>query len=216
MRPRADRRLLEAVVTDLLQIRLRHDPPRTGGGDIERQEIGPGIFKFECEMPRIGDLHRGNTVVQRRLGGATIALEGELHVLRRHALAIVERHPVAQHEGVAHAIFGRRPGLCQAGCHQLARHRLQHRIVQRVVEHVRRDERWRLGRIEPRWCERDVHAIGQLAGWSGSHRRTRGSTRHAQCGECQDIPAGCGRPDSVGLDVTSRCIDPSSIAATNS
>ena len=162
VRPGADRRLLEAVVADLLDILLRHDPAGTGGRGIEGQEIRPGILQLEREVPRIGDLHRGDPVMQRSLGGTTIALEGELHVLRRHLLAVVERHAVAQHEAVAHAVFGRRPGFRQAVRHQLARHRLQHRVVQRVVEHVRRDERWRLGRIEPGRRQRDVHAIDEL------------------------------------------------------
>src|SRR5262249_9796541 len=46
--PEADRMTLEAVLTDLLDVLLRHDPGGTGRrGGVEHEKIGPGCCEHE-------------------------------------------------------------------------------------------------------------------------------------------------------------------------
>src|SRR5262249_30421087 len=44
VRPGADRRVLEALVTDLFDVSPRHDPARGGGGRVKCQKIRPRFF----------------------------------------------------------------------------------------------------------------------------------------------------------------------------
>ena len=90
VRPGPDRRLLEAVVADLLDIFLRHDPAGAGGAAVERQKIGPRVLQREAHMPRIGGFDRGDPLLEHVVRGAAIALERELHVLGGDRIAVVE------------------------------------------------------------------------------------------------------------------------------
>ena len=50
----ADRRLLETVVADLLDVALGHDPARPGRRCVEGQEIRPRLLQPEADVPGIG------------------------------------------------------------------------------------------------------------------------------------------------------------------
>ena len=110
----ADRRLLEALVADLLHVLLRHDPAGAGGVGVEGQEVGPGLLEPEAHVLRVRRLDRGHLLLQQLLRGAAIALERELHVLRGDRLAVVEQRALAQHELVDQPVLRDRPGLGQA------------------------------------------------------------------------------------------------------
>ena len=136
VRSRADRRLLEALVADLLEVLLRHDPSgaRRGRG-VEREEVGPRLLELEAHPVRIDDLDRGHLVLQELRGGAAVALEAELHVLRGERIAVVEHDALAQDELVAESVLGHGPRLGERRGHGVARHGLHHGVVQRV-EHL--------------------------------------------------------------------------------
>src|SRR5207244_10276483 len=52
--PISHRRLLEAVVTDALDVLLRNDPGGAGGRRrIERHEVGPGLLQPEPDALRV-------------------------------------------------------------------------------------------------------------------------------------------------------------------
>ena len=104
VRPGADRRLLEPVLADLLDVFLRHDPARAGGGAVERQEIRPRLLQHEADAALIRRLDRRHPLLHQRRRGAAIALEGELHVLRGHRLAVVELRAGAHGEFVAEPV----------------------------------------------------------------------------------------------------------------
>ena len=177
----ADRRLLEAVVTDPLHVLLGHDPAGAGGRRVEGQEVGPRLLQPEAHPAGIDDLDGGHPLLERLVGRAAIALEGELHVLAGHRLAVVEAHALAQHELVGEVVLRHRPRFGQARGQQLARHRLGQRVVDGVVDHVRRDDPLRLGGVEPGGRQRDVHAPGELVPLgSGLRRRQqrRGGEQH--------------------------------------
>src|SRR5215470_10343117 len=56
VRAGADRRLDEAIVANLLNVLLRHDPSRArGGGAVERHEIGPWLLHHESHVPSVDD-----------------------------------------------------------------------------------------------------------------------------------------------------------------
>src|SRR5262245_37615285 len=61
----ADRRLLEAVVSDLLDVFLRHDPAGAGGAGVEGEEIGPRFLQLEPDMLRVGCLDRRHAVLHQ-------------------------------------------------------------------------------------------------------------------------------------------------------
>jgi len=95
----ADRRLLEPVVTDLLEVLLRHDPRRAGRRRrVEREKVRPRVSQHEPYALRIHDLHVADLVLQQLRGRAAIALERELHVVRCDRLPVVELGAFAQHE----------------------------------------------------------------------------------------------------------------------
>src|SRR5215472_10217170 len=52
----ADRRLLETVFANLLDIFLRHDPARPGRAAVKGQEVRPRLLETEMYMARIGRL----------------------------------------------------------------------------------------------------------------------------------------------------------------
>ncbi len=178
VRARADRRLLETVVADLLDVLLRHDPGRAGGPEIEGHEVGPRPLEADADAPRIRSLHRRDALLERLAGRTPVALERELDVLGDDRLAVVELHPLAEHEVVDETVRGHRPRLGQARRDGIARHRLEHRVVQGVDHHEGRDDPGGLGRIEPGGGERDVRAPDHLTfGRGGARRRAEDHER---------------------------------------
>src|SRR5439155_1401372 len=86
--PGTHRRLLEAVVADLLDVLPGHDPARAGGrGAVEGHEIGPGLLQVEAHPSRIHHLDLAHAVLEQLGGGALVAVEAELDVVRRDGLA---------------------------------------------------------------------------------------------------------------------------------
>ena len=207
VRPGADRRLLEAVVTDLFDVGLGHDPAGAGGrGAVERHEVRPRLLQHEAHAPGIDDLHLAHAVLEEPEARALVALERELDVGRRHRLAVVELHALPDDELIGEAVFGRRPRLGQARGVDPGRHRLHQRVVQRVENHERRDDAFRLGGIEPAGCERDVHAPRHGAfGCRG--RRTRAAEERDGCEHQDDTSGGSSHvhPPSRDGEYTARC-----------
>ena len=154
----------ESLLADLLDVLLGHDPRRAGGrSGIEDQEVGPRRVKNEADAMRVDDVHGLDPVVQRLRGGAPIAQEAELHVLRREGVAVVELQPLAQLELVHEAVRALLPGLGQTGRHVIAGQRLHQRVVQGVEEHERHADSRGLGGIEKRQGDRNIEGHRQLA-----------------------------------------------------
>ena len=176
VRAGAHRRLLVALVADLFDVLLGHDPAGAGRVRVEGEKVGPGLLQAETHPAGIGRLDRGDAFLERLGGGAPVALEGELDVLGRDGLAVVELHPFSKNEVVREAVLRCRPRLGGARRLRVAGHWLQHGVVERVQEHVRRDDAGRLGRIEPGGRDRHVNSPRHLArrslgrGPSGCHR----------------------------------------------
>ena len=135
VRAGADRRLLEAVVADLLDIFFRHDPAGSGGAGVERQKIRPRLLQMETDMLRVRRFDRGHLRLHQVVRCAAIALEGEFYILSRHRIAIVEFGVLAQHEFVSEPVFGGGAGFREARRQRFARHRLHHGVVQCVHDH---------------------------------------------------------------------------------
>src|SRR4029453_2826947 len=96
VRPGADRRLLVAVVADLLDIRLGHDPAGAGGGGaVERHEVRPRLFQMEAHARRVYDLDLAHALLERLRADAPVPLEGELHVGGGDGLPVGELRPRA-------------------------------------------------------------------------------------------------------------------------
>ena len=136
----ADRSLLEALVADLFDVFPGHDPAGAGGGRVERHEVRPRPLETNADTPRVRRLDGRHTLLQRLLRDAPVTLERELDVLGCDRVTVVELRPAAEDELVDEPIRGHAPRLGQARRHRLARHRLHERVVQRVEEHVRRDD----------------------------------------------------------------------------
>ena len=68
-----------------------------------------------------------------------------------------------------------RPRLGEARRQRLARHRLHHRVVQRVEHHEGRDDALRLGRVEPGRRQRDVNAPRSAARRAAAAKATPGA-----------------------------------------
>src|SRR2546427_1841991 len=138
VRAGTDGRLLEAVVADLLDVLLGYDPAGAGGeAAVVGHEVRPGLLEPKADPARIHDLDRRDLLSQELRRGATIPLEGELHVLGGDGIAVVELHAVAENELVDEAVLRHAPGFGEARRHGVARHRLHHRTLQRVEDHER-------------------------------------------------------------------------------
>ena len=181
--PRAHGRPLEAVVADLLHVLLRHDPPRARGRRaVEGHEVGPRLLEAETDPVRIHHVDARDPRLEDPSPRAPVALHRELDVLGRHRVAVVELHPLAQHELVDEVVRGDGPGLRQARGQGVPRHGLHERIVHGVEEHEGRDDPGRLRRVEPRRGEGDVDGPGQLA-LGGGGDGCDGAQREEQGGE---------------------------------
>ena len=206
VRARADRRLLEALVADLLDVLLRHDPPDRGrSGAVERDEVRPRLLQVELHAPRVEHPDLLHVLLQQRRVRAVVALEGELHVLRGHALPVVEARVGAQREVVDEAVGGDGPGFGEARGARARRHRLEQRVVDRVEGEERGDRALGLGGIEPPRGQREVHRPCHLARRRGGSRLRHPGRSQAQQerdhDEHTDEPShGAALPGNVGAD----------------
>ncbi len=182
----ADRRLLEALVADLLDVFLGHDPAGSRGARVKGQEVRPRLLESEDDVLWIGSFDLRDLAFHQVVRRALVALEREFDVLGGHRIAVVKLGVLADDEGIADPVLGGGPRLGEARRLQLPRHRLHHRIVQCVEHHERGDETERLGRIEPGWRQRDVDAPGQLP-VRGRGDRHAGRTRQSEGRHPQQI-----------------------------
>jgi hypothetical protein len=196
--PGADWRLPERLLADLLDVVLRNDPPSAGIGRVKRQEVGPRRAQAEHDASGVGHLDRGDPVLHQLVRRAAVALERELHILGGQRVAIVKFDPFAQHELVALAVLRGDDRLGQARGEALPRHRFDHRVMQRIKHHERRDDAGRFGRIEPHRRERNMHAPGQLAVRSCGNRRARGAGDQAKRGKGEEVAASYAGSVRIG------------------
>ncbi len=197
--PSADRRLFEPVLADLLDVFLRHDPTRAGCAAVERQEVGPRLLEMKAHPQRIEDFDVRHARLHHVVRGAAVAHEREFDVLGGHRLAIVEREALAQHEFVAEPILRGGPRLGEARCQSLPRHRLHHRVMQRVQHHERRDDPRGLRRVEPGRRERDMRAPNQLCPQPGGERCDWRSGGKTESGKRQHLATVYAAPVCFGI-----------------
>src|SRR5262249_7044860 len=89
--PGANRRPLEALVPDLLDVLFRHDPARPGcQRAVEDHEVGPWLLQSDPNASWIGYFHLRDMVLEDGSEAATVALEREFDVLGRDRLAVME------------------------------------------------------------------------------------------------------------------------------
>src|SRR4029453_9354007 len=161
--PESDRLPAEAVLADLLDVLLWNDPGGAGGRRrVEEQEVRPRPVEREPHAQRIDDVDRLHPVVQQLGGSALVALEGELHVVGREWIAVVELETRAELELVDEPVRALLPRLREAGRHVVAGQRLDQRVVHRVQEDERRPDARRLGRIEEYRRDRRVEGYREL------------------------------------------------------
>ena len=141
-------------------------------------------MQAEAHILTVDDLHRGHAILEQLGRGALVTLEGELDVLGRHRLAVVERGALAEHELVHQAVLRGRPRLGQALALGRARHELHERVVHRVEHHERRDQARRLRGIEPRRGQRDVDGPRPI--WPGGARGGGRDARDREQGQDDD------------------------------
>ena len=176
VRPRAHRGLLEALVAHLLDVLPRHDPGGAGRrGRVEGQEVGPRLLQGEADAVGVERLDLGDLALEEGRARPAVALEGELHVLGRHHVAVVETDVLAQHELVDEAVLRLGPRLGERRRHRLAGHRLHEGVVQGVQHHEGRDDAGGLGRIEPGRGQGDVNGPRDLALGPGGHGGSSGN-----------------------------------------
>jgi hypothetical protein len=188
----ADGRLLEALLAHGLDVLSRHDPAGAGRrGAIERDEVRPRLLETELDAPGIDEADLLHLVFERRREGAAIALERELHVVRRHRVPVVEADAVPEQELVHEPVRRHRPRLGEGGRARAGGHGLEERIVERVEHQEGRDRALVVGGIQPARGQREVHRPGHLPGRRriGRRRRPRGDGEgDHQEGERNDRP----------------------------
>ncbi len=180
--PGADRGLLEAVVADPVHVLLRHDPRGAGGrGAVEGHEVRPRLLEVNADAPGVDDLDFAHPVLEQLGRRALVAVERELHVLRRDGIAVVERDALAEDELVAEPVPGHAPRLGEARRIGPGRHGLHQRVVNGVVHHERRDQSLGLRGVQPAGGQGDVHGVRQ--GPLGHGRRRGGAAEEQQQGQ---------------------------------
>src|SRR5262249_41145576 len=123
---------LEAIVSDTREIVLWHDDAGGAGGRaVERHEIGPRRLWMKAYHQGIDDLDLGDVFLQDLRSRAPVALEAELHVFRRHGVAVVKLQSRTQLELVHLAIRTLLPRFREAWAHLLSGIRADERIVDR-------------------------------------------------------------------------------------
>ena len=177
VRSGADRRLFEAFVADLLDVLLGNNPARAGRRRVKVDEVGPGLLQPEPNAPSVHHFHGADALLQRLGGRAAIPLERKLHVFRGDGLAVVKAYALAQDEVVCEVILRYSPGFGEAWCERLIRHGFYDRVVDRVVNHVRRSRPRGFRRVEPRRRQRDVHTPRDLIALGVTDR---GRSNHEQ------------------------------------
>src|SRR5262249_50679928 len=111
----ADRRLLEAVVADLLHVLLGHDPARARRrGAVERHKVGPRLLEKKAHARGVDDLTLAPSLLEEWGTAAPVAVERELPALGRDRLAVVELGSLTEHELVLEPILRLGPRLSQA------------------------------------------------------------------------------------------------------
>src|SRR5204862_1470355 len=71
----ADRRLLEAVVTDLLHVLLGYNPARPRRrGTIERHEVGPRLLEEKAHAAGVDDLNLAHSLLEESGTAAPVAV----------------------------------------------------------------------------------------------------------------------------------------------
>ncbi len=217
VRAGADGRLLESVVSDLLDVLLGHDPARAGRRrGVEGQKVRPRLLQPKAHAVGVDDVHAGDPVLQQLGRGAAVALERELHVLRGERVAVVEHHALSQHELVAEPIPGHRPRLGERRRHAVARHGLHHRVVDGVQHLHDRDDAGVLARIEPRRGDGDVDRPRHLRLGSRRQRRQREDHQHGEGGDRGQERAPSLHRDLLGATPSERPCHPARITGTRS
>src|SRR5207249_10976969 len=110
--------VLEALVPPLLDVLLRDDPSGSGGDRaVEDHEVGPWPLEAEADAPGIGRLDADDTLFEGLGVDSAIAFEGELDVLGRDDLAVVEPDSRSQSKLVDEPVGRHAPRLGQARGH---------------------------------------------------------------------------------------------------
>jgi hypothetical protein len=186
--------LLEAVVPDLLNVFLRHHPAGAGGQcAVEGHEVGERLVQVEAHPVGIDNGDLAHLLLEQLR--ALRALEAELHVLSGEGIAVVELHPLAQLELVDALVGAHRPRLGQARGHEVARHGLHERVVDRVLHPEGRDLAQVLAGIEPLRRERHVERPAHLA-----LGLRRGGIRGRRAGQEGAEQQEDGRAQALGHD----------------
>jgi hypothetical protein len=133
----------------------------------------------------IDDLDGGDPRLERRCGGALVALEREFDVVGGDRIAVVKSHTLAEDEVDRQPVLRCRPRLGEARGPCIARHWLDERVVERVEGHERRDDARSLGGIEPRGRQRDVHGERNLSLGRGRRSRNEGDEEAEPDHRCQ-------------------------------
>src|SRR5215471_10982442 len=100
--------------------------------------------------------------------GGFVAPEGKFHILSGEGVAVVKLDALAELEFIDPLVVAHRPRLGQRGGHEIARHRLDQGIMQRVENPKERlPAHGHLARIEPGGREGHVEGPAHLPGWLG-------------------------------------------------
>src|SRR5206468_10630688 len=122
--------------------------------------------------------------------------ERELDILGGDHLAVMKPDTLAEEKLVEESIRRHAPRLGQTRRHEVARHRLHYRIVNRVEDHEWRENAGGLGRVEPGRGERNGNSPGHLTfwrrrtGWSRLKRRVQRKAEEESERAAQPEPLG--------------------------
>jgi hypothetical protein len=137
-------------VSDLRQVLLGQDDAGSAGGRaVERHEVGPRLLEMKAYHQGIDDLDLRHVFLQDLRSRALVAFEAELHVFRRHRVAVVELQSRTQLELIRLAVGALLPRFREAWAHLVPGIWPHERIVDRIEHAERRDLRRRGRWIEP-------------------------------------------------------------------